>query len=282
MRQVGFAVLQRAGSSGSSRTPSLAKKMKALILAAAAVAVASANPIAIPATTKIGENCIVTLTGKEARVACEVTYHHTPADPRLDPGQMVVEVPVFVPAGTKKERLSEMLKVRLETEKDGVIEPQSYGDPTAGIQFRRFAGIDRNTIDKLFEQASESRGKQTEGKLRPYEMPLDHFKCFKGMMLVDAAFSIPTPTTREFTIKVTYTQPIHEGRFVYLPQFEDGFRRREKADFKIVMVPEGATKLKSSDGIAGGKVEADGRITFLPQHGTPISIEVDGSGDKQP
>ncbi len=276
MRRVGFAVLQRADSSGSSRTPSLAKKMNALILAAATVAVASANPIALPATTKIGENCIVTLTGKEARVACEVTYHHTPGDPRIDPGQMVVEVPVFVPAGTKKEQLSEMLKVRLETEKYGVIEPQSYGDPTAGIQFQRFAGIDRNTIDKLFEQA------QTEGKLLPHELPLDHFKCFKGMMLVDAAFSIPTPTTREFTIKVTYTQPIHEGRFVYLPQFEDGLRHREKADFKIVMVPEGATKLKSSDGIAGGKAEADGKITFLPQHGTPISIEVEGSGDKQP
>ncbi|GAA5478448.1 hypothetical protein Hhel01_01948 [Haloferula helveola] len=259
--------------------------MKTLLLAPMLVAVAAANPIAVYPTIKIAENCVVTVGEKEAWVVCEVTYRQGNAGGGIDPGQMVIQVPVFVPEGTDKAALPGMIKARLETKADGVLEPQSYGEPLDAIELWRVEtkDVDQKHIDKARLRPSEDPFAPNAGlEYRPPVLPMSLLKAFGGTRLVDAGFSIPPSPDREFTIKVTYTQPLHEGRFVYLPQFEDGARQRDEAKFKIIIAPEGETEVKPSGVGAEGKVKNDGKIVYMPEHGVPIAVDVVGKGDSRP
>jgi len=95
-----------------------------------------------------------------------------------------------------------------------------------------------------------------------------------GTKLVDCVFIFNNPPAAAFAIVASYQQPVHNRRFHYYPQFEDGARPRDSKSFSVTCIPSGDTEMELiSKKTTSDRVLAT-RISIVPEHGKMITIAV--------
>lgn len=95
-----------------------------------------------------------------------------------------------------------------------------------------------------------------------------------GMKLVDCVFIFERAPAKAFSMVASYRQPIHDGKFFYRPEFEDGYQPRNAKSHSITVFPlDGSSIALLTPKSPIDKTLAT-RITVTPEHQKLITIAV--------
>jgi hypothetical protein len=95
-----------------------------------------------------------------------------------------------------------------------------------------------------------------------------------GTRLVICVFSFPKPPSSNFSLVVSYQQPLQDGKFYYLPLFEKGEQPKDLKEFTLSAFPIGNSVLKLIEPNKPDSRELATRITVTPKHDQMIAIEL--------
>ncbi len=209
----------------------------ALIVSFAYCNQSDANPIAPPPLEKISEHCVVAVDESRGYVSCAVRYR--------SPGvfdSVVIKVPFFVDP-------------KYDVARDSIEYGKAHDLLKEATAFRL-----------------EVEGVVYTPKWLALEPVEEKDRLDKRPMWI-CRFYVPWPgDLREFDVVVNYRQELIEGRFLYLPLFEEGAKRRNPEDFKFtgISISRGNFLLETKhEMILGG---FGTQTSLVPEHRRLIAI----------
>jgi hypothetical protein len=206
--------------------------------------IARANPIMVDEGTtaeKLSENCLIFINKKVLNVSCKVDYKIVDrSSPKLH-----VHVPVYftVAQYQKIEKTRKFMDAKIECE-----------------------GISYSPLSVFSSEVDE------KGRPFPDETGPD------SKVEVGCEFLIKTPKSDKFTLLVTYTQSLINGKAYYLPLFEKGSTPGNMTDFKVTFFTASGSKLNLATQHIGRPEIMQRRISVCPKDRELIAVEI--SDDK--
>ena len=201
----------------------------------------SANPILeIEDTTakKKSENCLIFINQESLKVSCEIEYEMvTRGDDNLH-----IHVPVFCTVAQYQNinKTKEFINAKIECE---------------GISY---------SPKGVFTSAVDENG-----------FPIFGERNLSSIIEVGCEFLIKTPTREKFSILVTYTQSLFEGKAQYLPLFERETSPDDAGDFKIIFFTASEFKLHLVTQHPDRSKSTERRIMIKPKHAEIIEVKID-------
>jgi hypothetical protein len=206
--------------------------------------IARANPIMVDEGTtakKISENCLIFINKKVLIVSCKVDYKIVD---RSSP-DIHIHLPVYCTLNQYHEidNTKKFIDAKIECE---------------GLSYKP-VGVFSSDID--------ADGIPIFGETTP-----------NSKVEVGCEFLIKTPKSDKFTLLVTYTQSLINGKAYYLPLFEKGSTPGNMTDFKVTFFTASGFKLNLATQHIGRSEITRRRISVSPKDRELIAVEI--SDDK--
>ena len=198
---------------------------------------ARANPIVINGESQIKkswERCLIHLGDKTAQVSCAVGY----VTKKRIAANLHFTVPVFWSTGKPIDlkKISETISARIECD---------------GVAYKA-------TAVRIASNVLPSRDD---------ELPSDRVK-------IDCDFVIKFPKGREFSMVVSYNQPLISGIFYYLPLFERDSAPEKDKRFMITFFPSNSDELELLTKHEKGARVLKTRVSITPKHRELIAVRI--------
>jgi hypothetical protein len=202
---------------------------------------ARANPIIEDEGTtaeKISENCLIFLNKKVLNVSCKVDYKIVDRSSSY----IHIHLPVYCTLNQYQEinNTKEFIDAKIECE---------------GLSYKPVG---------VFSSDIGANGVPIFGEATP-----------NSKVEVGCEFLIQTPKSDNFTLLVTYTQPLINGKAHYLPLFEIGSYPIDTNDFKVIFFTTSGFKLNLATQHIGRSEITRRRITVSPKDRELIAVEIE-------